>query len=209
MQPNDLPVMLTVRDRRCVVVGAGGVGVRRARLLAEAGARVVLIAPQVHPSARLVGAEIHERRFEPSDLDHAILVVAATDDAQVNEAIGHAAAERGVLVNRADEAAAGNLAFMTSHRDGPLTVAVHSGGASASAAVLVRDELVRALDPDWARLLTHARPMRQAIQQRVTDPAKRTELLRRLTDEDAMKTLKEGGEAALKALYADMMRGLV
>ncbi|MFK7789885.1 MAG: bifunctional precorrin-2 dehydrogenase/sirohydrochlorin ferrochelatase [Phycisphaeraceae bacterium] len=205
---SDLPVMLTVRGSRCLVVGAGGVGVRRAKLLAEAGAHVVIVAPQVHPSARLIAAEIRERGFEPSDLDDVLLAVAATSVWQVNQAISDAANERGVLVNRSDQAALGNLTFMTSHRDGPLTVAVHTGGASASAATRIRSLLVESIDPIWGELLTHALPARQRIQAAISDPAKRTALLRRLTDDHAIATLRAEGEAGLKSLYDDMMRDL-
>lgn len=203
-----LPVMLDVTGRRCVVVGGGAVGARRARALSEAGARVVMIALQVHPSARLAGVQVNERAFEPEDLDHALLVVAATDVPEINDMISDAAMERGVLVNRADDATRGNLTFMTSHRDGPLTLAVHTGGASASTALRIRELLVEQLDPDWAGLLTHALGARRQVQQQVHDPAKRAELLRRLCDEQAMSAYKSGGESALKALYADMMKDL-
>ncbi|MGB0767765.1 MAG: precorrin-2 dehydrogenase/sirohydrochlorin ferrochelatase family protein [Phycisphaeraceae bacterium] len=204
----DVPVMLSVRDRRCVVVGGGGVGARRARTLSEAGAKVVMIALQVHPSARLAGVRIEERAFQPEDLDGALLVVVATDVEEINDAVSEAAAERGVLVNRADRSEAGGLTFMTAHRDGPLTVAVHTGGASASAATRIRALLVADLDPAWGRLLASALPVRRAIQERVRDPAKRVAMLRRLSDDRALKTLRDGGESALKGLYADIMKDL-
>ena len=205
---SDLPVMLNVRGKRCLVVGAGGVGVRRAKLLAEAGALVTIIAPQVHPSARLISASIHERGFEPKDLDGVLLAVAATSDPAVNQAVSDAAAERGVLVNRSDRSSEGDLAFMTNHRDGPLTVAVHTGGASASAATRIRSLLAESLDPYWGKLLTLAMPARLRIQAAVSDAAKRTALLRRLTDDQAIQTLQEHGESGLKALYDDIMKDL-
>lgn len=205
---SDLPVMLTVRGKRCLVVGAGGVGVRRAKLLAEAGAHVTIVAPQVHPSARLLGANIHERSFEPGDVDGMLIAVAATSDPAINQLVSEAAQERGVLVNRSDQAAAGDLTFMSCHRDGPLTVAVHTGGASASAATRIRDLLTGSLDPYWGPLLTLALPVRQRIQASVSDTAKRTGLLRRLTDDQAISTLLENGESGLLALYDDIMKDL-
>lgn len=211
-QPDRLdtvPVMLDVTNRKCVVVGAGGVGSRRAKMLAQAGAKVTVIALQVHPSLRMSGVRILERAFEPSDLDRALLVVVATDIEEINEMVGLAAAERGVLVNRADEASRGELTFMTAHRSGPLTIAVHSGGASANASLQIRDLLVDALDPAWAELLETALPVRRMIQARVADPTKRSALLRRLSDDRAMQTLKEGGKSALIALYDDMMQDAV
>lgn len=200
--------MLKVKGQRCLVVGAGGVGVRRAKLLSEAGAHVTIIAPQVHPSARLVSAQIHERPFEPADLDGMLLAIAATSAPAVNQAVSDAAHERGVLVNRSDQGHAGDLTFMTSHRDGPLTIAVHTGGASASAATRIRALIADTLDPAWAQLLALALPVRQEIQAAVTDPAKRTAMLRRLTDDQAIKTLKSDGESGLKRLYDDIMRDL-
>lgn len=205
---SDLPVMLTVLGKRCLVVGAGGVGVRRAKLLAEAGAHVTIVAPQVHPSARLLGANIHERSFEPGDVDGMLVAVAATSDPAINQLVSEAAQERGVLVNRSDQAAAGDLTFMSCHRDGPLTVAVHTGGASASAATRIRDLLTGSLDPYWGPLLTLALPVRQRIQASVSDTAKRTALLRRLTDDQAISTLLENGESGLLALYDDIMKDL-
>lgn len=208
-QPStDLPIMLAVRGRRCLVVGGGSVGVRRAKLLADAGAEVIIVAPEVDPSARQLVAEVYERGFEPDDLEGVLLAVAATSDEAVNQAVSDAAAERGVLVNRSDRGHAGDVTFMSSHRDGPLTVAVHTGGASASAASRIRSLIVEALDPDWAQLLALALPARQAIQAAVADPGKRTALLRRLTDDHAMQVLKADGASGLKAVYDDMMKGL-
>ena len=205
---SDLPVMLTVRGRRCLIVGAGAVGARRAQLLADAGANVVIVSPEVHASARLIGAEIHERAFEPTDLDGVLLAIAATNLPEVNQAVSDAAQQRGVLINRSDQADAGNLTFMTSHRQGPLTLAVHTGGASASAATRIRASLAQSLDPVWGELLRHALPARQRIQAGITDPAKRTDLLRRLTDDQAIRTLKTQGESGLASLYDDIMKDL-
>lgn len=205
---SDVPVMLTVRARRCVVVGAGAVGVRRAKALAQAGARVVMVAPRVDASARSIGCVIEERPFEPSDLDGALLAVAATSDASVNQAVADAAKQRGVLINRSDESAAGNVAFMTSHRDGPLTVSVHTGGASANAATRIRALLAESLDPVWGELLAAALPARRRIQAAIADPVKRVGLLRRLTDDRAIATLKNEGESGLATLYDDIMQDL-
>lgn len=205
---SDLPVMLNVCRRRCLVVGAGAVGLRRAKLLVEAGADVLIVAPLVDPSARSITAEIHERPFKPQDLDGMLLAVAATGDPVVNQAVSDAAAQRGVLVNRSDQATAGDLTFMASHRDGPLTIAVHTGGASASAATRIRALLAESLDPAWAELLALALPARQQIQSYVKDPAKRTALLKRLTDDEAIQTLKSDGEAGLRSLYDGIMRDL-
>lgn len=202
-----IPIMLDMTGKRCVIVGGGGVAARRTRTLLESGADVTAIAPELAPQLLDMQIKTESRRFEPTDLDGAFLVVVATDQPDVNQAVHAAARDRGVLVNRTDDAGLADLTFMTAHRDGPLTLAVHTGGASAGAAVRIRDELAMHLDDDWAALLTHALPARKQLQQQITDPAKRLPLLRRLTDDAAMNTLKTGGQAALRALYADIIQG--
>lgn len=145
-----LPVQLDVRGRRCVVVGAGPVGARRAATLVEARAAVEVVALQVAPSVRALAEQltvvVHQRGFAPADLDGALLVVAATGVAAVDEAVSLAAAERGVLVNRADRAGEGDLAFPAVLRRGPVRVAVSTGGAAPAVARLVATLLDEHLD---------------------------------------------------------------
>src|SRR4051794_26915638 len=93
MEPvSGYPLLLDVTGRRVLVVGAGTVGTRRARGLVEAGADVVVVAPDVADLPD--GVTVHRRRFELSDLDEAWLVHACTSDPDVNAAVATAAADR-------------------------------------------------------------------------------------------------------------------
>ena len=197
--PRALAVMLRLDGALCVIVGGGAVALRRARALCEAGAVVRVVAPVMDVGIEKLGCECLRRGYAEGDLDGAALVVAATDEPAVNQRVGEDAAAAGVWVCRADDAAAGRVTFMAAHRDGPVTVAVDSGGASATAAVAIRDELAEGLDRSWAVLLGRAKPWRQHIQQREPDGQKRSAMLRRLTDDAARAALKEGGEEVLEA----------
>jgi len=95
------PLFLDLTGRRVVLVGAGAVATRRLRSLRDAGAHVVVIAPTV--SADITAAEVHRRTFEPSDVEGAWLVLACTDDEEVNGIVAAAAAERGIWCARADK----------------------------------------------------------------------------------------------------------
>lgn len=196
---------------RCLIVGGGAVAVRRARALVDAGAFVTVIAPEMDD--RLATMEIDRvlSRFDPAThpLDVYRLVVIATDDPATNATAATAIAKlpHPPLCNRADEADAGEVSFMAAHRDGPVTLAVHTGGASASAAATIRDAMANGLDPCWAGVLEEAIEARRAIQREVTDPAKRSAMLRRLTDGDALACFRAGGPDALRSRYRDIMRG--
>ena len=91
------PVFLDLEGRACVVVGAGRIARAKAESLLEAGADVTVVAPEIgreladHAAARRL--KVVEREFRDSDLAGAFLVIAATDDVEVNRKV-HAEAQR-------------------------------------------------------------------------------------------------------------------
>jgi precorrin-2 dehydrogenase len=199
-----LPAMLNIQGKRCVIVGGGPVALRRARALLAAGAIVVVIAPKAESTLAELPIEHHQRPYHRDDVANTTLVVVATDDPQVNEAVSSDARAAGALVNRADAPELSDFTVPAHTHHGPITLAVGTGGVSASAAAVIRRQLSDALDPDWTRLLAHAASYRTIIQQRFDDPEQRRERLIRLADTDAMAILKNQGDQAL----LDHYRGL-
>lgn len=192
--------MLRARGRRVVIVGGGAVARRRAVSLVEAGAEVFVIAPRIDPTLEsTVGVTMERRAYREGDLEGALIAVIATDRPAVNERAAAEARERGVLVNRADVPEEGDFSVPAHRRVGPITLAVHSGGGGPRAAAAIRDHLIEAMDEDWIMLLQTLRPYRERVKRTITDPERRRAVLRRLTSEDAMQTLKNEGVEGLKA----------
>lgn len=202
---NGLPVILHLEGRRCLVVGGGAVAQRRVRALLEAGARVTVIAPRICAPLKRMGARIVQRAYRSSDLRGAFLVVAATDDPATNQRIARDARRKSILVNRVDEPEGGDLVIPAHARRGPLMLAVYTGGISASASAVIRNQLLAALDPDWLRLLKLAGPWRRKIQNTVTDSRRRRKLLLALTGPQAMGLLKRGGFRAVRRYYQGLL----
>lgn len=145
-----IPLLHDLDGETVVVFGGGSVGARRARTFA-AEADVVVISPTFVDEAgdaeprggdaedaedafggaqRLEAAPSPEEvpgwidRFEPA------LVVAATDDETVNDAVEAVATERGVLLNRADRSGGrdpGHVAVPSIVRDGDVVVGISTG----------------------------------------------------------------------------------
>lgn len=196
----DLPVMLKVAGRRCVIVGGGATAARRAAALIAAEAQITIVAPSIDAAILDLDAAVLNRPFEPDDLDDAFLVVIATDDKTVNEQIASLAKSAGVLVNRCDRGDLGDFSVPAHRRDGPITLAVHTDGAAPTAAAQIRDELAQKLDPDWTRLLEIAAPYRRQLQATITDGVERRKKLTRITGPQALKLLKMEGPQAVEAL---------
>jgi len=142
------PLFLDLRGRLVVVVGGGAVAARRCRRLVEAGADVRVVAPE--PGGDLPdGVTVVAREFRAADLDGAWLVLACTDDPEINVAVAAAADERGVWCARADDAAASPAWVPAAAAVDGVQVAVTAGGDPGRARAL-RDDAARALQSgEW------------------------------------------------------------
>ena len=207
---SDLPIMLRIEGRRCVVLGGGAVAARRVASLRACGAHLTIIAPTIDPALEAqLGDQVRWQRrpYAAGDLRGARLAVIATDDPAANDAAAAEAREFGVLINRADDPDAGDFAVPAHAHHGPLTVAVHTGGISANFAAKLRQQISDAIDPDVPRLLELVAPYRARIQQSTHDADPRRAALRRLADEEALALLKAEGEDAVRRRAAGLVGG--
>jgi len=121
------PMMLSMAGRRAVVVGGGRVALRRALSLLEAGANVVVIAPQVTAELAALPVTVLRRRYREGDLAAAWLAHAATDDAEVNRQVAAEAERSQIWYVRADDGAASAAWTPAVTRHGDVQVAVAAG----------------------------------------------------------------------------------
>jgi precorrin-2 dehydrogenase/sirohydrochlorin ferrochelatase len=143
--PEYYPVMLNVRGRPAIVIGGERIAAQKAEALLASGARVTLISPQfsseVLALAELGKVTLRHKAYERGDLAGAFVVVAATGDEQLIEAIWNETQERGQLVNIVDVPARCNFIVPSILRRGQLTIAVSTEGASPSLAKRIRQQL--------------------------------------------------------------------
>jgi uroporphyrin-III C-methyltransferase/precorrin-2 dehydrogenase/sirohydrochlorin ferrochelatase len=136
---------MRLEGRRVLVVGGGSVALRRVAGLREAGAEVVVVAPRLTPALADLAARgqitAHQRGYQASDLDGAWLVLACTDQPEVNRAVAADAEQRHLWCARADDAAASAAWVPAVGRAGAVTVAVNAGRDPRRAARL-RDQFV-------------------------------------------------------------------
>jgi uroporphyrin-III C-methyltransferase/precorrin-2 dehydrogenase/sirohydrochlorin ferrochelatase len=135
-----LPLFLKLEGRRVVVVGGGAVAAGRVRQLAEAGARVVVVAPEVRPEIAPLAAEVQRRPFADADLDGAWLAVAAATPL-VNRAVAAAAEARRIFVNAVDDPDQASAYTGGVLRRGGVVVAISTEGQAPALAGLLREGL--------------------------------------------------------------------
>jgi siroheme synthase-like protein len=157
---------LDVAGRRCVVVGGGVVGHEKAAGLAACGAVVTVVSPELHESFSELDVEWVARRYRRGDLDGAFLVIVATGDRAVDESVWRDAEEQGKLCNVADVPDLCNFILPAVHREGPIAVAVSTGGASPALAKRLRSQIAELVTPEHAALAEELRAMRPDVKAR-------------------------------------------
>ncbi len=192
------PILLCLSGRLAVVVGGGAVAVRKAGGLLAAGAAVRCVAPHVHEKMP-ENVELVREMFESRHLEGAMLVFAATDVVEVNDAVVREARRRGILVGRADasEAEAGDFTVPALWHDGEVTIGVSAGGSPALAAV-IRDRVGERMDRALVRMAETMKQLRPMIKARVADTGRRQEIFRALAGERAIAINEHGGMAAVQ-----------
>ena len=143
--PRYYPVMLDIHDRLAIVVGGDRVAAEKAAALTASGARVSVLSPafcdELLQQAERKQVMLRRKAYEPGDLAGAFVVIAATNNPQLIEAIWAETQERGQLVNIVDVPAYCSFILPSILRRDQLTIAVSTEGASPGLAKRIRQGL--------------------------------------------------------------------
>lgn len=106
------PLFIELSGRRALIVGGGRLALHKARMLLPYGAELTAVAPEFCPELEAMeGLTLVRRAFEPRDVEGAEIVIAATDERDVNRAVSALCRERGIPVNVVDELAECSFVF--------------------------------------------------------------------------------------------------
>ncbi|HEY9135877.1 MAG TPA: siroheme synthase CysG [Pseudomonadales bacterium] len=140
-----LPAFFNIKNKRCVIIGGGEIATRKAALLIEAQGKVHVVAPEISSAMQTLVTDnkgsIKQGRYQDSDLDGAHLVIAATDDEALNQAVSVAAQQRQIPINVVDNPSLCSFILPAIVDRSPIVVAVSSGGQSPVLTRLIRGKL--------------------------------------------------------------------
>jgi siroheme synthase-like protein len=173
---------LDLRGRSCVVVGGGKVGTDKARTLLECGAVVTVVSPEIEPELLDLPVEWKRGRYAMWDLDCTWLVVAATPDPEVNQAVFEDAERLGIFCNVADDPERCSFILPAIHREDPITVAVSTSGASPALAQRLRREVAALVRPEHAALARELEALRPWAKANLATYEERRDYFARLVD---------------------------
>jgi hydroxymethylbilane synthase len=179
-----LPISLRTNGRRAVIVGGGNVAARKAEALLNAGFSVFVVAERIDDRLRSMigrGATLEQRRYERRDLADAFIVVAATDDPELNASIVDDSRRARVLACDAANPLRGDFTMPAVRHLGELTIGVDSGGEAPAFSRRVVREIAEHLGEPYAAAIRALAAMRGYV--KATFPAnERGPILRELAD---------------------------
>jgi siroheme synthase-like protein len=203
---------LRLSERRCLVVGGGDVGLEKVEGLLACDAAVTLVAPSAHPAlARLAdegSIEWLAREYNRSDLEGTFLVIAATNDSEVNIAVHEHAEARTMLVNVVDVPPLCNFILPAIVRTGPLAVAISTAGASPALAKRMKHEISELFGEPYADLAVLLNDARGWAKGTLPTYQDRKEFFEGIVngDPDPIALLRAGRAAEVRDLIATAQR---
>jgi precorrin-2 dehydrogenase/sirohydrochlorin ferrochelatase len=187
------PVGLDIRGKRCVVIGGGGVAERRVKRLLECKARVVVISPCVTPYLkRLIdrgSIEYIPRKYREGDLMGAYIVIASTDDPEVNSRVAKEARGLGILTNTTTSRELCDFIVPSVVRRGKIVVTVSTEGRSPALSQKLRTRLEKTLGKEYEVFSRILEALRREL--RSMPYPLRTRLFRELVVSDIPELLRK------------------
>jgi precorrin-2 dehydrogenase / sirohydrochlorin ferrochelatase len=203
------PINLNIYQRKCLVVGGGGVASRKVKTLLSCGGDVTVISPDVCEALTALAAEdrIHLicREYRKGDVKGYFLVIGATSDMNVNRQISADAENQNMLCNIADVPEICNFILPAVVRRDDLVIAVSTSGQSPAFAKNLRKELEAAFGEEYARFLTLMGAIRKRLLCRQHDPAKHKSLFEALINRGLLGMVRENRQHDIDRLLAEIL----
>jgi precorrin-2 dehydrogenase / sirohydrochlorin ferrochelatase len=150
------PIYIDIEDRDVVIIGGGNVCARKAETMMKYGARVTIVSPgfteEIEQWARDGKLALKRKHYEDADLEGANLVIASTDQQNVNEQVAADARRRRIPVNVVDVTPLCEFIVPAIIESGSIQIAVSTGGKSPALARTLKEDLQRTIGPEYAEV---------------------------------------------------------
>lgn len=203
------PLFADLAGRAVLVVGGGMVASRKANALLQSGARVCVGAREALPELRTLAQQgrifLREGDFDPAWLDGMWLVIAATDDREVNRRVSRAAEARRILANVVDDPELSTFQVPSLVDRAPLVVAVSSAGAAPVLARRIRERIESLVDHSMGDLAQLAQQHRADIRRRYPEMGARRQFYDWMFDGPVAALLRAGRKDDAQAVLSDAL----
>ncbi|MES2682696.1 MAG: siroheme synthase CysG [Pseudomonadota bacterium] len=204
-----LPITLRLSGARVLVVGGGEVAARKVRLLLKASPRIEIVALELNAELAALAEQgvvsVIGKAFDANQLQGCRLVIAATDDRDLNRQVAAAADAANVPVNCVDDPAPSSFITPSLVERAPLWVAISSGGAAPVLARRLRERIEALLPAGYGRLAAFMERHRPQVKALAVE--QRRALWEQFLDGPGPERLLVGDEAAAAIELESLIHG--
>ena len=196
------PICLNITNKRCIVVGGGTVGERKAERLLKCGALVAVVSRELTPALERMKnegwIEHIDAEYDAAHLDLAFMAIGAASRDEVNKKISEDARARGILVNIADDPGRGDFILPSLVERGDLVIAVSTGGKSPALAKKLRKELESSFGREYAVFLDIMGDLREQALVWGSSSEENRRIFEAIVNSDVLCNIKKGNWEGVK-----------
>lgn len=179
---DSLPISLNLQQQSCLLVGGGKIAYRKAQLLTRAGAVVDVVAPKCIPElmtlVQQTGGQYYQESFADFILKQQILaryrlVIAATDDSDVNKHVFYQCEQHNILVNSVDDIPHCRFMIPAIVDRSPIVISIASQGTSPVLSRQLRTQLEMQIPQGIGTVAEFSGQWRQHVKQKIPNPDQR------------------------------------
>jgi precorrin-2 dehydrogenase/sirohydrochlorin ferrochelatase len=205
-----MPISVSLKDRRCMVVGGGVFALGEVENLLEYDAAITVVAPKMHDKlefhAKRGRVTLEKREYRSPEAAGYGLVVSASEDAAVNRQVHRDASDAGVLVNVVDDLPHCDFIFPAVLRRDCLTAAISTDGKASFVSGHLRVVLDNIFPAHWERLMSLAASFQSSVEDRwANDPARKNARYSEFLEADWKKMLEEMDDEQIQEELARML----
>lgn len=201
---NYLPLFLQIKQQPCLVVGGGSIAARKVALLRKAQGDVTVVSPELCDELKTLHAEgkiQHKAKiFSAEDMDDCVIVIAATDQRDVNEQVSALAHEKKLPVNVVDNPELCSFIMPSMVDRSPVQIAISTGGVSPVLARLIRTKLEGMIPAAYGRLGALAESFRDKVKASFPDVESRRSFWESVLEGRVAELVFSGHEDEARAL---------
>jgi precorrin-2 dehydrogenase/sirohydrochlorin ferrochelatase len=194
------PIFLELSGRRVVVIGGGGVAVRKVQTLMSTGARIIVVAERIDDmmTAMCAGTDVElvKGSYSKSYLASAVLAIAATNNSDLNKKIYKDCQELDILCNVVDVPELCDFYVPAVVKRGKLQIAIETDGGSPAYAGHIRKKLEKVFTEKHGEFVAELETLRKRVIDEIADATDRKAVFGELVNDESFDYFDEKGPAA-------------
>ena len=202
--PKYFPLLISLKGKRCLVVGGGRVALRKVRNLLPYSTKIFVVSPECVPKLKEIAKRgkitLFKRPFIDTDLENVDLVFIATNNENLNCVIANKAKSLNIPVNVVDDPDKCSFIIPSMIRRGPLLITISTDALYPALSKKIRKKLEKDFGKDFEKYIILIGELRDKIIKQIKDKKQKEEIVEFILNSDIFKVIKEMGKKEAKKL---------